>query len=96
METAETEGADDVALLGFLLLGDGDSLADHVDEGDDEGAKGDAAEGVGHAAFEGAAGGAAGDAARFAGAEEPGAVDAGDGGVDDVFDEFGDPLGEEC
>lgn len=94
LQTAETRRADDISLLRLRLLGYADSLADHVDECDDEGTKGDTAKGVGHAAFEGAAGGAARHAAGFAGAEEPRAVDTGDGGVDGVFDPFANPLEE--
>lgn len=94
LQTAETHRTDDVSLLCLLLLCYAYSLADHVDEGNDEGTKGDTAKGVGHAAFESAAGGATRHAAGFAGAEEPRAVDAGDGGVDGVFDPFADPLGE--
>ena len=46
-EDAEGAGGGGVALAGFRLLRDADGLPDHVDEGDDQGAEGDGAEGVG-------------------------------------------------
>lgn len=67
-------------------------MADHVDESNDEGAEGDTAEGIGHAALQGAPGRTTGHTAGFAGAEEPRTVYAGDGGMDSVLDPFGDPL----
>ena len=48
LEAAEREGGDDVALLRFLLLCNGDALPDHVDECDDERAERNTAERVGH------------------------------------------------
>ena len=91
-EHAEHDAADEVALRGFVLLSDAAGLAEHVDDGDDQGAEGDGPEAVGHGAAEGAGGGAPGHSAGFAAAEVPGAVDAGDGDVDGVFDPFGDPV----
>lgn len=51
----EPNTADNTALGGFLLLGDGARLSEHLDHGEDERAKTDAAEGVGGGAPEGAA-----------------------------------------
>ena len=82
----------------FLALGDGHELADEINYGDDQRAKRDGAETVGHGAAEGASCGAGrngGVTGCLAGAEEPGAVDAGDGGVDCVFEPFRNPVGGE-
>jgi hypothetical protein len=94
-EHAEHDAADEVALRGLILLRDAAGLAEHVDDGDDEGPEGDGPEAVGHGAAEGAGCGAPGHSAGFAAAEVPGAVDAGDGDVDGVFDPFGDPVAGE-
>lgn len=81
--------AADAAVLGRRLAGDGAQLAQELDDGDNEAAEGDGAEGVGEGALEGAAGGVLGEVVR---AEVPGAVDAGDGGVDGVLEPLGDPV----
>ena len=97
-QTAQaTEGhrSDGIALRSLVVLRDAAGLAEHVDESDDKRAETDAAKGVSHGALEGASGGATRHTARLAGAEEPAAVDAGDGGVDGVFDPFGDPVAGE-
>ena len=94
-QTAEnTEGASGNAISpsSFVLLGDAASLADHVDDGDDEGAEADAAEGVGHGALESTSRGALRHSTRLTSAEEPTAVHARDRAMQGIFDPFGDPV----
>ncbi|KFY62481.1 hypothetical protein V496_04569 [Pseudogymnoascus sp. VKM F-4515 (FW-2607)] len=83
---------DHVTLRRRVLLGHIARLAQELDDGHDEGAEADGAEGVGDGALEGAAGGALGEAGGLLRAEVPGAVDAGDGDVDDVLEDLGDPV----
>ena len=95
-QDTERNRSDRITLRSFVILRNTTGLAEHVDKSDDEGAKTDAAKRISHGTLEGARRCATRHSAGLAGAEEPAAVDAGDGGVDGVFDPFGDPVAGEC
>ena len=63
-----------------------------VDDGDDQTAEANGAKAVGQGASRGAASWALGHVVR---AEVPAAVDTGNGGVDQVLEDFGDPVSGE-
>ena len=81
-----------VPLRRRVLLGDIARLAEELDDSDDQAAEADGAEAVGDGALEGATGGAFGESRRLLRAEVPGAVDTGDGDMDDVLEDLGDPV----
>lgn len=86
-----TKGAfgGEVAVVGLGLLRDRARLAEHVDKGDDQAAETDGAEAVCQCATSGAPCWTLG---HVVGAKVPAAVDAGDDRVDQVLQDFGNPV----
>jgi hypothetical protein len=93
-ETAENAEADlaKIAITGCLVAGHGAELAQELNDGDDERAKGDAAEAVGEGAASGTTGGSLGWVVR---AEVPCAEHTRDDDMSGILDPFGDPVGGE-
>jgi hypothetical protein len=91
-QDAEANLADNVAVASCLVASHGTELAQELDDGHDERAKGDAAKAVGKSTTSGAASSTFGRVVR---AEVPCSIDTRDNDMSGVLDPFRDPVGGE-
>lgn len=98
-ETTEDPGEDapdNVSVLGFLLLGHGTCLTEHVDKGNDQTSETDATERIGCRPLEGTASSTSGQTARCPTVVVPRAIDTSNRCMNCVLEPLAEPVHSEC